>query len=280
MSLAAHKFIDGLLGRGNKYSVWQIKGLEGSSKIHIAGLIRDAEKFDFEELHLEPSPTPGLTGSWAAPRLTDDEVGFWSSELLPLPAPLCWYEWDLNRNRSGMLVTEVDGGWAAARLDIVAGNQILWDGIWVRCFYPNPYQIQVYGNDELRELMKDSRHFMEANVEAIIPLARYFTLMLNSRSTTVVRVTPDAALNKSRTKKGLTKLAEHRVVRIVPDKFKYERDPVTGKLTERRAPRLHWRRSHLRHYENGKVAVIPRCLVGRAENGNVSHEYKFIDKGE
>lgn len=57
-----------------------------------------------------------------------------------------------------------------------------------------------------------------------------------------------------------------------------------------RSPRLHWRRSHLRHYDHntpraqwaptkvhgGKtgwwIAAIPRMLVGKAELGEVSHE--------
>lgn len=76
-------------------------------------------------------------------------------------------------------------------------------------------------------------------------LAVYLTLMLNSKSTDIVREAAPAKLNKIRERKGQTPLYDHTVVTIVPNRYV---DRGEGQGGTHATPRLHWRRTHKRHF--------------------------------
>lgn len=282
MSFAAHKIVDGLLGLSKKYKLLDVLGVKPEQLKYAAADIIKAEKFDFGTLFLEKMEDENKASVWLCPRLTTDEEGFWHDGLIPLPAPLCWFEYALGTARTGLLVNTVGNKWRAARLDITKDDVIVFDGMAVQAQQlgnmrgiadNEQLSVELLGNLEFYNTVS-SKTWQEANVGAIMPMVKYLTLMLNSRTTENLQATVSTALNKKRQKNGLTPLPDHRVVRIVPRRFQYERH-ADGTLSERRSPRLHWRRSHKRTYADGKSIVIARMLVGHAENGHVSHEYKI-----
>lgn len=288
MSLAAHKIVDGLLGLSKKYEVLRIPGVRPEQQQTAAREIIKAEKFDFGTLFLEKRTDEKDGHSvWMCPQLTSEEEGFWHEDLLPLPAPLCWFEYLLGTAHTGLLVHEHEDKWTVWRVDLTTDGVIVFDGMSVTArklgsLYGIADELQLKaeltGNTKFYYEMT-SEHWKLANVGAIIPMVKYLTLMLNSRTTENIQATVSTALNKKRQKNGLTPLPVHRVVHIVPRRFRYERN-ADGTLSERRSPRLHWRRSHKRTYANGKSIVIARMLVGRAENGHVSHEYRVEMESE
>lgn len=133
----------------------------------------------------------------------------------------------------------------------------------------------------------------ELHLDADADLAIYMTMMLSSRTTEVRYEAPPEKLNRARMKRGNTPLPAHRIVTIVPGKYIDQGDAQGG---THRSPRLHWRRSHRRHYPNRVpsavwldseqhkgvtgwwVGIIARQLVGLAKDGEVSHEY-FVREG-
>lgn len=301
--LVAHHIIDILRGKLKHGHRVDLPGITKDMMRSTAEAIDSAQKFDFGQLLLEPDDLK-RPGHWNIPRLTDDERGMWVEGFIPLPHPLCWYEWTLGHSRSGILVAEQDGGWRWHCQRIDWTNQgVLYEGISAtidrRKFTRGSVSVSIGGNIELYRAWKNYQG--TANMEAVLrnniytspSLVLYLTLMLNSKTTeTVAAPIPSEKLNKKRMSKGYAPLAEHRIVTIVPDRFRVPRDPDAPKSTHR-SPRLHWRRSHLRHYDhhvlsakwapehdwNGKkgwwVSVIPRFLVGRADLGEVSHEYRI-----
>jgi hypothetical protein len=109
-------------------------------------------------------------------------------------------------------------------------------------------------------------------------LGLYLTLMIGSSSTeTHIERAPER-LNRTRVARGRTPLADHRVVRIVPEAYLRARRAEAGRT--RLAPRLHFRRSHIRTLYRGEPnqrrILIPRCLVNPGANAEVSHEYRII----
>jgi len=147
----------------------------------------------------------------------------------------------------------------------------------------------VHGPREYIKIIKANPGIIqELRYGSSLPLVDYLTLMLHSRTTEVHVEHAPERLNKRRMEHGKVPLPAHRAVNIVP--LSYRTSP-RGAGTHA-SPRLHWRRSHKRHFEErtggavwvpaeqwkGKVGwwvtVVPRFLVGKAELGEVSHEYR------
>lgn len=153
------------------------------------------------------------------------------------------------------------------------GNEILFDSVVIGLDRKQVFnQVELSGNKLLLNRMAGSKDFMENHLAVSGPLAVYLTLMLNSKSSEVTTSPAPKALNAARTKRGHTPLADHRIVTIVPKNYSHVKG-ADG--IDRRSPRLHWRRSHLRKLPTGKSIVIARMLVGKAELGEVSHEYRI-----
>lgn len=288
--LISHKILDALLGRDARYAIPPIPG-EAALRPRTAALLASAEKFDFGSLPFERDPT--RVGSWTIPKLSDDERDFWHQGLLPLPAPLCWFEFTLGGSRSGLLVAEHGTKWILQRIDVTLDRHILHDALHLVADRADPgLRVAFHGNPEGAEwLKKQTIPGLDLRTHAEnMYLAIYMVLMINSRTTEVRRESAPDRLNKKRAAAGKTPLVAHRVVTIVPTRF-HDHAEAEARGTHR-SPRLHWRRSHLRHYEehtpssvwapaathDGRVGwwvvVIPRMLVSRAELGEVSHEYR------
>lgn len=292
--LVAHHIVDILRGAVKYPALMELPGATPEMARIVADKIAGAQKFDFGNLVLEVKETISSGIVYELPELTPDERSFWIQGLIPLPYPVCWFEFTLNRSRSGLLVEEVGTQWRCQRLDWGA-QALLFDGITTAAdrMKQDPDDslvMEVVGNTPLyRQLERSGSIVAGANIATAMYMAIYMALMLNSRTTDVEKsAPPPAGLNKQRARRGRAPLQAHSIVTIVPARFQ-SRGDGTG---THRPPRLHWRRSHIRHYEshtpssrwvpnavhNGKtgwwISVIPRALVGRADLGEVSHEYR------
>lgn len=275
--LVAHKIIDALRSTDKKYVAPPLLGVTKEHQRQVADIIQIAEKFDFGDLMFEP--TPDHTG-WHLPALTSDEQSFWHEGLIPLPTKVCWYEFVIGTTRSGLLVVDEDPLWHIQRLDFDNGREVMFDGVIISMSRTTtvkntPLTVELHGNTSLIDRLKMSpeKEYLLRDCLAVSgPLAVYLTLMLNSRSTSIVTEKAPAKLNAARLKRGHAPLPQHRIVTIVPKNYSHVKG-ADG--VERRSPRLHWRRTHLRHLPTGRAIVIARMLVGKAELGEVSHEYRI-----
>ena len=253
--LIAHKIVDGLRG-SKKYTM--IKGVPGvteAMRAETARRVVAAEKFDFGLLPLDPNPTE--PGHWIVPHITADEVAWWREGLLPLPAPLCYFEFTMGGTRTAFLVEDKGHEWTIERLDL-ADQGVLYDGVVASLKFSKPasatrgseVEVEVGGNvtalawykaQKIEEL--SAQYYADT---AALPV--YMSMMINSRTTEKRVERVSKTLNASRVRRGKAPLSDHLVVRIVPERFATEKDPTTGRT--HRAPRLHWRRSHARHYDH------------------------------
>ncbi len=271
--LASHKIIDALRGNGGM-SLEPVRGVTREHRLSAADIIEQAAKFDFGRLVLEKIEE----GKYKIPEFTADELEFWTEGLIPLPYPCCWYECIIGETRSGFIAIEEDGNVYAERFDIMKANgqdSLLEDGIIIEIPRQARIGTDIYGS--LRVLGNISlvdgaspETLAATNWQAHGPLIMYMTLMLNSRTTEKRSEQAPAKLNKKRMLHGKAPLDSHTVVSIVPQRFRQ----VEGQGGTHASPRLHWRRSHVRTLQSGKRILIARMLVGKAELGEVSHEYK------
>lgn len=275
--LYSHKFIDVLRGASKEATITLI-GTTAAKSTAFAELINAAEKFDFGEIPLESQPHPDGT-AFVLPKLTNAEREAFIEGMIPLPAPLCWFEFTLNGHRSCILVQE---GWRCSRYDW--NDEIIFDD--------HTCTIQLAtDNDHDDKVQLTGTSFMSLGATpqikelyGTIPvMAIFLALMLCSRSTEITASPPPPTkLNAARARRARAPLAQHRVVRIVPEAYIRARRAEQN-ATDRLPPRLHWRRSHIRTLnratEQERRVLIPRCLVGRAADAEVSHEYRIINPG-
>lgn len=306
--LVVHKIIDALNRTKGAPKLMAIPHLKAEDLQRGAATLRSAAKFDFGTLMLEKFSEQELSlhpefgyaaHSYAIPKLSEDEKRFWIDGLIPLPHSPCWYEFTLGTSRSGILIQETEtGSWCVERMDYFP-DKIMFDGSISEVerdaskVANDEWQIFCRGNTEYVHSMEfnPNAEALRHSIASSVVLAIYLTLMLNSKTTEISPVIKaPQMMNRARARKGKEPMAEHRIVTIVPARFRGQRQAGTGTHA---SPRLHWRRSHLRHFDHhvptaqwapehehlGKkgwwCAVVPRMLVGKAELGEVSHEYRF-----
>lgn len=285
--LMVHKMIDAVNGIDPRCQFYAKEGTELKTVDNLIRAAREAEKFDFGQLVLERK----ADGRYELPDLSIDEKEMWIRGYLPLPAPICWYECNLGDKRIGMIVMENNDPkhpednhrWVVMRVDQHA-DKFAWDG--VLCTIDRP--VQDWNSDTWAYSKSGNKSIpmndeIMASVVADIMLSIYLTMMLNSKTTEVRRENAPDKLNRQREKKHQTPLFSHRIVNIVPIRWlrAAERE-VEGTHAP---PRLHWRRTHPRTYHRDTarefIKVIWRFLVGRADHGVVSHEYRVqTEKGK
>jgi hypothetical protein len=276
--MIAHKIIDALRGKPRGLDVGVPKRL-GPADIpayrtwctNTADEIAKAEKFEFTSCPLEPD----VTGKrFSYPGITRDEQEAWHARMLPLPAPVCWCELPMGDSRClGLLIAEAGDNWVVQQVIVGAGLVRVAEHrirlVHDRALRPSDLSHSVHRFDGL-VLPPEAAKVPEEDSGGLV---LYLTLMIGSRSTAISSVTAPAKLNAARIKRGLTPLPDHRIVRIVPEEYIRASREEAG-LGTRLPPRLHWRRSHIRHIAGDRKVLIPRCLVGRPELGTVSHEYR------
>jgi hypothetical protein len=293
-------FIDTIKGNGRR----KLLTLPPGPSCHAAlkqlwSAVSQAEAFDFGALHLESAADPVVDSiglpveRYVMPTLTPDEQEFFRLRAIPFPADYCWYEFTVE-TPSALLIDasryRSEGVIRTTRIDFGSNRKspTYYSGVWCRLAFDDYSRYAFEGDADLVRYMA-ANPLLSDNPY----LAVYLTLMLNSRTTEIENIVPDPKFNRLKKQKGLTPLPPHTVVTIVPKQFRYAKGNNTaGK--EIRHMRLHWRRSHMRHFEkqtpnsvwlenleyNGRkgwhVVTIPRFLVGKREEGEVSHEYRFM----
>lgn len=274
------------------------------ARLELASLLRQAEKFDFDRLPLEPDGE-----GWYVPGLTDVEREAWQLGLIPLPAPVVWYEYVIGESRTGVLIQdEGERGWLVRMADYQSDERGIFGYSFTNVVMritrnvEHAFELAEFGNREFFYWLTDriarggkngeaARQVLDNGIKPMPGLALYLTLMLMSRSTEVRKepITPAEKLaNQIRRRGHRPEIKEHTVVTIVPKQFITRGDGQGGTHA---SPRLHWRRSHIRHYDhrtpgsvwqaeheyNGRkgwwLAVIPRFLVGKRELGEITHDY-------
>lgn len=259
----------------------------------ILVLLTNAERFDFGDLILEKHDEeyPLYTGDdgqqWKAPKLSEDELEFWFEGLIPVPAPICWYEFAINSCISGFIVIDDEEGHIAVQrieFEKTPNNpaSVLIDTVWAWLNRDRTVGITIT-DDRSRELLtkklKNDPGWASTMYGTGPYIMIYLTLMINSQTTEVRKVVPNADTNRLRRLRGKALLKPHTVVTIVPIRFIDEEKTNNNHPGSGSKKRLHWRRSHLRTYHRGEPEefkkVIPRFLVGRRELGEITHEYRI-----
>lgn len=311
MSLLLPRLIDDLEGRVPRSRLLRFPGVSDDEVNLFLYWAKQAECFLFGKLPLEENPdklAPAtdargnriLRPTWKMPQLTDVELEAWREGLIPVPGPTCWYEYTLGGFTTGILMrVDDDKTVFIQRVDYSKDQGGTFSGIWIRRDPTlDDTKFVAIGNktllDHFKKFWETSGHKTGVlNLASDYYIAIYLTLMLCSQTTEVRVERAFEKLNKARVKRGDYPLPPHRIVTIVPKRFLDQRDSKDGTHA---SPRLHWRRSHKRHFKhqtanakwlateeyNGEmgwwVTIIPRMLVGLAELGEVSHEYRIKQK--
>ena len=98
---------------------------------------------------------------------------------------------------------------------------------------------------------------------------------LNAQGMERERIEPSEKQNKARARRGMTPMIGHTVVKIAP-----YRAPLghSGPRDEVSKKRYHFRRGHLRRFENGGKTWVRPCFVGCPEDGRVEHTYQVSNE--
>jgi hypothetical protein len=311
MTLMVHKLLDVLRRHPNAdMALDLINDVDDKHTLQNYNAVRTtlelAEKFDFGELALEYEKDSKFGPMYKLPELTTTELNAWYLGLVPLPAPICWFEFTMQGHRTGIAVVDmynsvndVVNGWSVMRLDYSKGDSLHLDGVWATLDRDDNHHmadidgfkdrldpdmhVSIHGNKPWRDLAAKKGMDVTNMYGSTVGLAVYLALMLNSKTTEKKAEPAPAKLNKHRVASKQTPLAAHTIVRIVPVQYLRERRKEAG-LTKL-PPRMHWRRSHLRTMPHKtpmakEIAgewkiLIPRILVSKGE-AEVSHEYRFV----
>lgn len=281
--LFAHKLIDAATGRDQRSHLVTNQGTAQDTINNLVRGVAEAEKFDFGQLMFEKK----ADGRYSLPDLTEDEKEMWVRGYLPLPSETCWFEYDLGNRRNGLLVTEsrnTEGEnhpWVIQRVDYRNGDLFYWDGAlgginrWEQDYRSDRWAY-IRGGNKTSHMDRTAAY---TSIAADVMLSIYLTMMINSKTTEMRREPAPERLNRAREQRHQTPLFGHNIVNIVPIRFitDSEREATSGTHA---SPRLHWRRTHVRTLHRGEPTefktVIWRFLVGLAERGAVSHEYRFL----
>lgn len=100
-------------------------------------------------------------------------------------------------------------------------------------------------------------------------------IALDSKIAESVKITAGSQINKKRIKAGKTPLKNYHVVDLSPE-FRQKKSASEAIISgERKSPRLHWRRGHWRHYDNGDKKWINWMLVGNVDLGYIDKHYRI-----
>jgi hypothetical protein len=216
-----------------------------------------------------------------------EDLDLYQKGYLPVPYPVCWFEVEGSDGGETMcyLLEEID----STRLKVVPFRFVKVEHQEIVQFTGEEWVI--HKTEAAKPTIELFDPFMGAAlwyslnglgqdtaVKGETGLIIYLLLMLVSKTSEINAVEAPAKLNKARAKKDKPPIPPHRVVSIIPRNIAkaMRADGLNaGAGRVRASPRLHWRRSHLRHVGE-KVIVIARQLVGyKALDGRefVTHEY-------
>lgn len=98
---------------------------------------------------------------------------------------------------------------------------------------------------------------------------------LNADGITQEHISSPSKLNRRRASKGLPGVVAYTKVKIKPSR------PVLGRSgplsDDRLSPRYHFRRGHVRHFQNGERTWVRPCFIGSPEDGEIRHTYEISE---
>lgn len=243
------------------------------------------------------------------PKLEENESSWFSRGLIPLGAPVVWYEYKQPSNEGSkdistvcLLIIETKPcNWDTYQFSIHEGRMTIgnlfhsWDfeGNELKQRYktvevPNDFPITNYNTPNWYENGGNTSLTKEEYCDAVASrsaLFTYLTLMINSRSTVVEQIKEPSKLNKKRLRNDKTPIDEYKRVILISKKV----ISVTGEGGT--VMKLHYCRSHIRHYENKTpnstwvpdmtyneitgwwIVIIPGHFKGVADHGTITHDY-------
>lgn len=107
--------------------------------------------------------------------------------------------------------------------------------------------------------------------DLVVEQTRAAMIVLEAKVAVTELIRAPSALNKRREKQGKTPLADYHVLVLNPRRVDRHSATVS---TDRRRPRMHFRRGHWRHYEDHQT-YIEWTLVGDPDLGFVDKEYRL-----
>lgn len=96
--------------------------------------------------------------------------------------------------------------------------------------------------------------------------------LLNTRGVDLPLTAAPKFMNAARKRKGKPPIFSFRTLVVDPSAV---RIPGGALGADRTAPRLHWRRGHVRRLSGGRVTMVRPCLVGDGHKGFVAKDYEI-----
>jgi hypothetical protein len=101
----------------------------------------------------------------------------------------------------------------------------------------------------------------------------YYLQLLNCSNISYKVIKEPKALNKKRGKKNKPPIFEYKTLNLDTGEKIININDNNEAAEKRNSPRLHLRRGHFRHLQNGKVIFISPMVVGNKTNGMIVKEY-------
>lgn len=133
------------------------------------------------------------------------------------------------------------------------------------------------GEQECHRLFAPFKDFVEQGLELsrcsyILELT---LLAIHCNNVISVDNVPPAALNKKRQKSGKLPLFTYKTLHVMDRKINSQHSCKTCNDEARRAPRLHFRRGHVRRIAEGRITWVQQCMVGNSRLGIVEKCYSL-----
>lgn len=217
---------------------------------------------------------------WA--KAFDGTEGFSDDGEVPMPFDYTCFEFRANGLRflvliglneanqnEGMFITGIHGRWYVndERFKFINGK---------------------FSKEALAPLALFERGLVDSFLETIGAQIRAVCIMLDAGVAEAEEEAPSAAINASRRRSGRTELRPYHVVRLGV-KHRRTEARVSGEPSDRKKPRMHYRRGHWRHFDSGvgqeqytdadgylrSKTYIHWMLVGDPDLGFVDKEYRL-----
>ena len=227
----------------------------------------------------------------------------WSEGFLKLPAPICFFEFTTSLSSQALNdsfekkvvslqpplrgpIKNLNLGYLLAE---VYDPELETSGVFMETFgsMPTTGFIFAAGAAKVRYGERDAKRIRLGSVEVgygeevgeeefsvntqvaplLIMLGR-----LNAEGIEKSVVLPPEKLNRRRKKRKQPELVTHTTVRVAPYRAPLGRSgPREGE--DFTPPRYHFRRGHIRRFQNGEKTWVRSCFVGSPTDGSVQHDY-------
>jgi|TARA_Y100000310_G_scaffold337127_1_gene423388 hypothetical protein len=252
---------------------------------------RRCQFFDFDYISYS-----GVNNEYAA------ALPAWCEGFLQLPAPLCFFEFSssLSQQEKKALFPASPPVHDTVHIGLLLAESYYTDheafGVGINAFWSgkDPNGAPWMGESGRAEILyggqngdssgiivpvtkMSSRLFAQPEVgrDAVLKLATPLLVMLGRLNADGVEkslVLPPEKLNRRRRQRNQPELVVHTTVKISPYRapLGHSGPREGGDFTP---PRYHFRRGHVRRFQNGEKTWVRPCFVGDPENGCVQHDY-------